>query len=226
MHSSNKVIKASSIRIARHQEYETTPESNARTGVGQPFLSDALGKQKLSPEQRGQCEYEEKVEGIRKKAYELGIVEGVKRGAAQQREEAVQLVNSLASLVSELTHARKEFLGSLEKEVLSLAFAVAEKILDHEISMDKEVICKVLGAALAKIADQEGMMIRLNPIDYQYLTEVNRNIFPGLEGIKALMLEADESIGQGGVVIVSALGEVDARLDQQMRTLKDALVGG
>jgi flagellar biosynthesis/type III secretory pathway protein FliH len=69
-------------------------------------------------------------------------------------------------------------------------------------------------------------MIRLNPIDYQYLTEVNRNIFPGLEGIKALMLEADESIGQGGVVIVSALGEVDARLDQQMRTLKDALVGG
>jgi flagellar biosynthesis/type III secretory pathway protein FliH len=119
MHSSSKVIKASSIRIARHQEGDTTPESSARTGVGQPFLSDALGKQKLSPEQRGQSEYEEKIEGIRKKAYELGIVEGVKRGAAQQREEAAQLVNSLASLVSELTHARKEFLGSLEKEALS-----------------------------------------------------------------------------------------------------------
>jgi flagellar biosynthesis/type III secretory pathway protein FliH len=46
-----------------------------------------------------------------------------------------------------------------------------------------------------------------------------------LEAIKNVHLEEDASIGRGGVMIVSVFGEVDARLDQQMSILKDALSG-
>jgi flagellar biosynthesis/type III secretory pathway protein FliH len=109
--------------------------------------------------------------------------------------------------------------------VLNLAFAVAEKILNHEIATDKDAICKVLGGALRKIADQEGMRIRVNPDDYRYLTERKDDIFPGLEGIRGSMLEEDATIGRGSVVIDSAFGEGDARLEQQLSELKTALSG-
>lgn len=214
MHSSKKVIKASSIRIAPLNQCETVQGAA-------PFG----GKRQHAPDDDARQEKDAKLESIRRKAFEQGIAEGVKRGIAQQKQEVSQLARSLTGLMSELTKIRKEFLGSIEKEVLDLAFAIAEKILNHEIAADKGVIRTVLGGALTKIVDQEGMRIRLNPQDYRYLTERNEEISAGLEGAKNFVLEEDAAIGQGGVVIVSLSGEVDARLDQQMSALRDALRG-
>lgn len=153
------------------------------------------------------------------------MAEGLKKGAAEQKQALAQQENSLAGLIHELTKVRKEFLSRIESDVLNLAFAIAEKILNHEIATDKDVVCKVLGGALNKMADQEGMKIRVNPDDYGYLKVITEAPFPGLEEIKNVMLEEDAAIGRGGVVIVSLFGEVDARLDQQMSILKDALSG-
>jgi flagellar assembly protein FliH len=170
-------------------------------------------------------DFERETERIRQEAYERGLAEGLKTGATEQKQALAQQVNSLAGLIHELTKVRKEFLNSIESDVLNLAFAIAEKILNHEIATDKDVVCKVLGGALSKMMDKEGMKIRVSPDDYGYLKAITEAPYPGLEEIKNVMLEADAAIGRGGVVIVSVFGEVDARLDQQMSVLKDALSG-
>ncbi len=140
-------------------------------------------------------------------------------------QELAKLVNTLSELIGELTREKREFLGRMESDVLNLAFAIAEKVLNHEIATDKDAICKVLGGAMKKIVDHEGMRIRVHPEDYRYLTEKKADIFPGLEGVKDIMLEEDAQIARGGAIIDSAFGEVDARLDQQLSELKTALSG-
>ena len=216
MHSSNKVIKAAAIKIARQHSLASFPEGEpSNEGAGKPgSLADQLSDEK-----------EQKARFVRQEAYDLGLAEGAKRGAAQQKQELAKLVNTLSGLIGELTREKKEFLRGMETEVLNLAFAIAEKVLNHEIATDKDAICKVLGGALKKIADQEGMRIRVNPDDYRYLTERKSDVFPELEGIKDIMLEEDAAIGRGSAVIDSAFGEVDARLDQQLSELKTALSG-
>jgi len=216
MRSSNKVIKAAAIKIARQRSLASFPEVEpSNEGAGKPdCAADQLSDEK-----------EEKARFVRQEAYDLGLAEGMKRGAAQQKQELAKLVNTLSGLIGELTREKKEFLRRMETEVLNLAFAIAEKVLNHEIATDKDVICKVLGGALKKIVDQDGMRIRVNPDDYRYLTERKAEIFPGMEGIKDVMLEEDAAIGRGSAVIDSAFGEVDARLDQQLSELRTALSG-
>ena len=223
MHSSKKVIKASSIRIAP----KLTPEISSgptteRHGEKNPR---AFGTTQgaTSPAEPRQSDVENQAERISQEAYERGLAAGLKKGAAEQMQALTQHENALAGLIRELEKSRKEFLSRLEDDVLNLAFAIAEKILTHEIATDKEVVRKVLGGALSKMVDHEGMKIRVNPADYGYLKSIIEAPFPGLDEIKTVMLEEDASIGRGGVFIVSALGEVDARLDQQMSILKDAL---
>ena len=216
MHSSNKVIKAAAIKIARQHSLASFPEVDlSNEGAGKPG----------SPADQLSDEKEQKARFVRQEAYDLGLAEGVKRGAAQQKQELAKLVKTLSGLIGELTREKKEFLRGMETEVLNLAFAIAEKVLNHEIATDKDAICKVLGGALKKIADQEGMRIRVNPDDYRYLTERKSDVFPELEGIKDIMLEEDAAIGRGSAVIDSTFGEVDARLDQQLSELKTALSG-
>jgi len=89
--------------------------------------------------------------------------EGMNKGAAQQKQELAKLMDTLSALIRELTREKKEFLRRMESETLNLAFAIAEKVLNHTIATDKDAICKVLGSALKKIVDQDGIRIRVNP---------------------------------------------------------------
>jgi flagellar assembly protein FliH len=225
MRSSNKVIKAAAIKIDRRHSLKAFSEvETSIQGVKKSGMPD-LEQSRSSTADQPPNGNEERIKRVRQEAYDLGMTEGVRRGAAQQKQELAQLVNSLSGVISELTKAKREFLGRIESEVLNLAFAIAEKVISHEITTDKDVVCKVLGGALKKVVDKEGMKIRVSPDDYRYLMEKKAHIFPGLEGIKDVMLESDATIGPGGVVIESVFGEVDARLDQQMNELKAALSG-
>jgi flagellar assembly protein FliH len=151
--------------------------------------------------------------------------EGVKRGAAQQRQELAKHANALAELIEALAREKKEFFARMEDEALNLAFAIAEKILNHRIETDRDAICHVLAGALHKIVDHDGIRIHVHPDDYRHLTAGKVGVFPGLEGVKEAMLVADAAVGRGGAVIESAFGEVDARLDQQLNELKSAVSG-
>jgi len=211
------VIKAAAIKIDREHPLVPFTEAGIPGSPGENHQSSAIDQ--------SSTEKEEKAKFVRQEAYNLGMAEGIKRGAAQQKQELAKLVNTLSGLIGELTREKKEFLRRMESEALNLAFAIAEKILNHAIATDKDAICKVLEGALKKIVDHEGIRIRVNPDDYRYLTERKADIFPGLEGVKDIMLEEDSTIGRGSAVIDSAFGEVDARLDQQLRELKAALSG-
>jgi len=225
MRSSKKVIKASAIKIAGIQSLHASLEEKVSSDVMEESASEEINNHQVSLIDQARHEQAERIKQIRLDAYEQGVTEGVKQGIAQQRQELAQLVSTLSGLINELSKTKKEFLNRMEGEVLNLAFAIAEKILDHEVATDKDTVCKVLGSALKKIVDKEGMKIRVNPVDYRNLTERKGDIFPGLEGIKDVMLEKDSTIGRGGAVIESLFGEVDARLDQQIGELKNALMG-
>ena len=82
----------------------------------------------------------------------------------------------------------------------------------------------VLKEALRNILDKEGMTIRLNPVDYDYMLEVNPRILNSFEGVKDPVFERDDSIEQGRVVVETLFGQVDARLDSQMREIQSAMV--
>ncbi len=217
MRSSSKVIKAAAVKIDRdHSLRHLTQEG--RTEGSDP--QSARPAAEPSPSEKA-----EKATAIRQEAYDLGMAEGLKRGVAQQKQEFAKLANTLSGLIAELTRERKESLDRMEKEALRLAFAIAEKILNHQIETDRDAIGHVLTGALKKCVNREGIRIHLHPDDYRYLTEVRAGAFPGLEGIKSALLEADATIRRGGAVIESAFGEVDARLEQQLSELKGALSG-
>jgi flagellar assembly protein FliH len=225
MRSSNIVIKAAAIKIDR--QHPVTTFSVAEWSNGEAGIPSSPGSNKTqsSAVDQSPSEKEEMVKFVRQEAYEQGMGEGMNKGAAQQKQELAKLMDTLSVLIRELTREKKEFLRRMESETVNLAFAIAEKVLNHEIATDKDAIRKVLGSALKKIVDQDGIRIRVNPDDYRYLTEKKADIFPGLEGVKDIMLEGDATIGRGGAIIDSAFGEVDARLDQQLSELKAALSG-
>jgi len=67
------------------------------------------------------------------------------------------------------------------------------------------------------------MKIRLNPADFRQIMEIKEDFLQSVDGVKNVVFEEDGGIQQGGAVIETRFGEVDARLDRQIEELAASL---
>jgi len=160
------------------------------------------------------------VKKIEQDAFSKGYAEGLK---AQHKDIAGKL-DVLAAITKAMPKIKKDILEKGEEQMVRLSIAVAEKILQQEVSTRKEIILDVIKNALKNISETEGMKIRLNGQDFRYMMEVKKDFLQSFEGIRNIVFEEDSSIKRGGVVVETLFGEVDARLENQLKEIKSALL--
>jgi flagellar assembly protein FliH len=161
-----------------------------------------------------------KVQIAEHKSYEKGLSDGVRSGRELQKNETLQTLQAMASIVKETVKLKKSILENAEQQIIQLSLAIAEKVIHLEVTTNREVIRSVLKDAIKNIGDRENMKIRVNPQDFHFMLEIKSDFLHGFDGIKNIVFEEDESILRGGAVIETLCGEVDARLDQQYNEIK------
>jgi len=160
------------------------------------------------------------IKKIQQDAYGKGYAEGLK---SQNKDVAAKL-DLLATITKTIPQIKKDILDKGEEQMVKLAIAIAEKILQQEVLTRKEIILDVLKGALKNISETEGMKIRLNPQDFRYMMEVKKDFLQSFDGIRNIVFEEDSSIKRGGAVVETMFGEVDARLENQLKEIKTVLL--
>jgi flagellar assembly protein FliH len=72
--------------------------------------------------------------------------------------------------------------------------------------------------------DREKLKIRVNPSDLEICNQKKPEIMKDVDGIKAIDMIADISVGRGGVIVEYALGEIDARIEKQFNEIETELI--
>ena len=103
-----------------------------------------------------------------------------------------------------------------------LALAIAEKIVSHEIKINKEVVLNVAKAALKKVVDTRKIKIRVASTDFQFLKDFKPELLDIQDKLENITLEEDSSITGGGCVIETNLGDVDARIEEQLKVVRES----
>lgn len=150
----------------------------------------------------------DEAESIRAGAYENG------------REESVQ---ELLEDVTAAKEQRVEALHTVEQDVLKLSVKIAEKIIGREITLDGNARGEIVLTALRQARQQEMMTVRVNAGDLPLIEKMRERI-DAFGRARFLDFVADQSIGEGGCLIESASGTIDARLETQLRVLEKALL--
>jgi flagellar assembly protein FliH len=134
-------------------------------------------------------------------------------------------MEALANSMRELDRLKNGCLEGNQEKILNLVFSVTEKIINREISTNRDIVHGVLKSAIKQVLDKEGIIVRLHPEDYRYMMETNPGIIDGFDDIRSMSIVEDSTIRRGGVVIDTSSGEVDARLDQQLHEVRKAMSG-
>lgn len=153
-----------------------------------------------------------------KKGYEQGERDG--RDAALKQIEPV--LQSLRQMLAELESLRRRESRNLETELVELALAVARKVVGREVAVRPDTIAHLLHEAIGHLEHAGALTVRLNPADLERLSDLSSQVLNGLTDPGRVRFEADASLSVGGCFIESEAGDMDVRLEQQLRVVEEA----
>ena len=158
---------------------------------------------------------------IEEQAYQKGFQQGYDAGIESQRAQVASAGEGLEQATAQIQNLRTEIYDTIEHEVVQLALAIARKVVCREVKTNKDIVVCVAREALSRVEVPGQIKIKLNPADLQFIQETKDQIASLLEHVDNVSFEAEESISSGGCVIETNLGELDARIENQLQVVEE-----
>ncbi len=142
--------------------------------------------------------------------------------AARGRE----LAELAGAVVSELSAAKEQAMAAMRRDVVKLALELAAKIVGEVAVSDISAARGNLEKVLALSGRSGEIILKVNPSQHRRLGEHYRELTEVLAAPGVVRMVPDESVGPGGVKMLSGSGEVDATIETQLANLARGLIGG
>ena len=165
----------------------------------------------------------EQIRCMIEEAFNKGMEQGRAESIGLQEEQVKNAVAAFEAGVQELYRVRQLDLESMESATVRLALAITKKIVGYETE-HSQVIHHVVKQAMAKVNDSRQLVIKLNPKDLAAVQDRQHELLPNDDLGVVFRIEADDGIQCGGCVIETKLGDVDARIDSQLKIIEQLLV--
>lgn len=163
---------------------------------------------------------------IEEDAYKRGFADGIHAGRLQILGEIENELKLLRVLIEGIERVREEIYGSIEADVIEISLTIARKIIYEAAEKERQIVVTTVQEAIKKASDREMLKIKINPVDYQILNKKRTELIQCLDGIKSIIFEEDESIQRGGCLIETNQGDIDARIDSQIRVIEGEIRKG
>ena len=140
-------------------------------------------------------------------------------------DEQVERVRRLVqAMLSGFARQRRELLADLQPYVVRISVEIARRILRRELRTDPGMITRIAESALEQVGAAANVRVRVHPLDAQVLEQSMMEIVSAPDEAAAIEVVPDAAIEQGGCVVESARGIVDARLRTQFEEMQTRLL--
>lgn len=227
-----KIIKSSNteqVNTFRLHYFPNIPVSNAggsgasaRSGADTAGKTDRQGRPSGAPSSSPDQDPSVQRAEMERQAYEQGFAKGEQDGRLAARQQTAPLLTALETTLAELDGVRQKIRRHLEQEVVELALHVARKVVRHELTVSKDTIVCVVQEAMTQLDDPGKISIRLNPDDLKKIRAAGETLSSVMDHLDTIHFEEDTGIDCGGCYIQTEYGEIDARIEEQLRTVEEA----
>ncbi|MEJ7608006.1 MAG: FliH/SctL family protein [Bryobacteraceae bacterium] len=104
-----------------------------------------------------------------------------------------------------------------ERDLVTLAVAIARRVLHREISVDAEAIQGLVKSALERVQNKDACRVRMFP---GYATQM-KGLLERLNSSAEIV--ADPSLEAGDFIIETKRGDLDASIDTQLQEIERGL---
>ena len=164
------------------------------------------------------------LENERKEAVENGNAEGREAGFAEGKAEVERLIQRTQTILQRSQDKRAEILAETEQEIINLVLLIARKVVKAITESQRNVIEANVIQALRKVKGRGDIIIRVNIADLKLTTSHTKDYINLVEGAKSVQIVEDPTVDEGGCVIETDFGEIDARIASQLAELETKIL--
>ena len=189
------------------------PEHDRQSGTTASPLSTALSEAEsiISAAEKRAEEIVQRAENTYEELREKGYQDGLQKGHAEVAATAVRLMDD-STAISE----------KLSEEAAHLALAICTSILGEQVKVAPETVCQIALRALQEAVVGEAVTILVNPNDQKILKSVGDELRRVANGA-AVSIESNETMIQGGCLVRTDFGEVDASIEALLSAIAERL---
>jgi type III secretion protein L len=186
-----------------------TPESKI---IPAEVISTSLDiTQMLEKAKQDAAEYRKQVEEecivLKEQAQELGFEEGLKQWAEKLQELETQIDNVR---------------GEMSEVLVPVALKAAKKVVGREIELDPKAVLDIIRANLKAVTTHTNITIYVSKKDLDLVEKERDNLKNLFDKVETFTIRERSDIEQGGCVIETEGGIINARLDNVWQTLEKA----
>ena len=195
-------------------------DSNIKAAPGGPQLWTApdMGNPGMVPKMATVAGLADLQEEAHKEAFEQGLAEGRAAGRAEVHAQ----VERLSGMFYDLAKPFETLDAEVERELLTLAMALARQIVRRELKTDPTQIIGIIREAIAAlpVAARE-VRVHLHPED----AAVVREHLAPTESERAWTIVEDPVMARGGCQVSTNTSRIDMRLETRLGAILSELLG-
>lgn len=169
----------------------------------------------------------QQAEQIRKRAELAGrhAAEAAAEKVLDQKvaQQMQTLLPALERLIQEINDQKGQLLAEWERSSLRVLTAIAERIVRRELARDPQITVELVGESLRLAAGAADITVHVNPNDYEHLGTQIEHVAATLAQLAPSDIVADATVGPGGCRVTSRFGEIDQRIETQLRRIEEEL---
>lgn len=159
----------------------------------------------------------------RQAGFEAGFREGVQQAEEQVARHYEGMLAEAKSVLEQAYEMKSQIIKESEPFLIELSVAIAEKIIQHELSSNPEWIIGITKSVLSRKREKGVVSLCVSPEQFAYIRDARDELMLAVDSQAELQILPDSTVGGHGCVIRTDFGSVDARVDTQLKEIKLAL---
>ncbi len=172
--------------------------------------------------QQKQVEWQEAWEQAQAQGYQAGFEEGKLEGQQIAQLEYQHLVDLAHEVLDQAHEDKGQIIAEAEPFLVSLSTEISKKLIGLEIN--PEITLNIVKETIERVKERESVSVCVHPRDYHYVQNQRQQLMAVADERAEVKVYPDHTIGQGGCIIRTSQGSVDARLDTQLDEIRLALM--
>lgn len=158
----------------------------------------------------------EEANGIREAAAKEGYQEGITKAS----RDLAMFRESLKGFLG----AKQEVFEYIAPDILEISIDIAQKIIKKEITQDPQAILDKITEILKTLSKEEAKInIRVNPLQTSSVKSGIPDIISDAGLDARIIIIPDETVTEGGCIVTTANGVIDATIESQISIIREAL---
>jgi len=156
-------------------------------------------------------------------AYQLGLDEGRRQAFEKHSSEISERMKSLDQLLLTIKDLKKEMAAFNEAHLMQLVYQMAARLAKVELDGNNQAMVQILRDAVGLAQDEENVTVRVSTAQFEFLENLKKETGRELDFIRKIRFEPSAEINDGGCIVETNYGEVDARIEQRIQQLWSVL---